>query len=98
MNSERMKEYWRRNVTLITVLLIIWALVSLVAAVILANPLYGITLGKVPLSFWFAQQGSIIIFVGMIFFYSWKMDQLDKEYDVEEVKLSKTDVKKGVQG
>lgn len=98
MTSERMKEYWKRNVTLIIILLIIWALVSLVAGIILANPLYSVKLGKIPLSFWFAQQGSEIIFVIMIFYYSWKMDKLDAEFDVvEEVNIRTGGVKKGVQ-
>ncbi|PKM82161.1 MAG: DUF4212 domain-containing protein [Firmicutes bacterium HGW-Firmicutes-14] len=90
MNAERMKEYWRRNVNLIIGLLVLWAAVGLVASIILAKPLFGVHMGKVPLSFWFAQQGSEIIFVCMIFYYSWKMDKLDKEYGVEEVKLSKS--------
>ncbi len=90
MNAERIREYWRKNVALITVLLIIWAAVSLLAAVILAKPLYGVSVGKLPMSFWFAQQGSEIIFVIMIFYYSWRMDKLDKEYDVEEVRYSKS--------
>ncbi len=95
MNEERLKVYWKKNISMIVGCLIIWALVSLGAAVIFANPLYGIKLGGVPLSFWFAQQGSIIIFVCLIWFYCIKMDKLDKEFDVQEVEA--TD-KKGVQG
>lgn len=90
MNADRIREYWRKNVALITVLLIIWAAVSLLAGVLLAKPLYGITFGKLPLSFWFANQGSIYVFVIMIFYYCWRMDKLDKEYDVEEVRYSKS--------
>ena len=95
MNEDRLVIYWKKNVSLIIGCLIVWAIVGLGCGVILANPLYGIKIGGIPLSFWFAQQGSIITFVCLIFFYSWKMDKLDAEFNVEEVKL--TD-KKGVQG
>ena len=90
MNESHMKEYWRKNVRLIVTLLIIWALVSLVAGIILAKPLSTIHIGKLPLSFWFAQQGSIIVFVFLIFIYAWRMDRLDKEYDVQEYKMTKS--------
>lgn len=76
--------YWKRNIRLITVLLIIWALVSYVAAIFLAKPLYTVKLGQLPLSFWFAQQGSIIIFVLLIFTYCWMMDRIDREFGVAE--------------
>ena len=76
--------YWKRNIRMITVLLIIWGLVSYVAAIFLAKPLYAIKLGQLPLSFWFAQQGSILIFVLLIFTYCWLMDRLDREYGLSE--------------
>lgn len=77
-------EYWRANLRVIAILLAIWALVSYVAAIILAEPLYNVRFFQLPLSFWFAQQGSIIIFVILIFVYSWWMNKLDREYDVHE--------------
>ncbi|GAP62870.1 hypothetical protein ARMA_1293 [Ardenticatena maritima] len=82
--QEKAQAYWRANVRLITTLLIIWALVSHVAAILLAKPLSGITFGRIPLSFWFAQQGSMIIFVILIFVYAWRMNKLDREFDVHE--------------
>ena len=84
MDQKSRDSYWRANVRLITILLTIWALVSLGAAILLAGPLYGIQLGNVPLSFWFAQQGSIIIFVCLIFTYCFQMDKIDREHDVQE--------------
>jgi putative solute:sodium symporter small subunit len=48
------------------------------------EPLNGIRLGGLPLGFWFAQQGSIYVFVILIFYYAWRMDQLDREYHVHE--------------
>lgn len=84
MNEERMQSYWKKNISLISVLMVIWAAVSYGAAILLAQPLSGIQFFGVPLSFWFANQGSMLIFVAMIFFYCWRMDQLDKEYNVHE--------------
>jgi len=78
------QEYWRKNRALITVLLAIWALVSYVFAIFLARPLYGIEIGHLPASFWWAQQGSMFVFVILIFVYARIMDRLDREYDVHE--------------
>jgi len=76
--------YWRANKTLIAVLLVIWALVSHVFAIFLARPLYGVHVGHLPMSFWWAQQGSMIVFVILIFVYAIVMDRLDEKYDVHE--------------
>jgi putative solute:sodium symporter small subunit len=76
--------YWKANVRLITWSLIVWALVSYGFAILLRPMLAGIPVGGTDLGFWFAQQGSIITFVGIIFFYAWKMNKLDKKFDVEE--------------
>lgn len=76
--------YWKANTSLIRNLLIIWALVSYVFGILLVEPLNGIRLGGLPLGFWFAQQGSIYVFVALIFYYAWKMDQLDRQYGVHE--------------
>ncbi len=84
MDQKSRDSYWRANVRLITILLTIWALVSLGASILFAGPLYGINLGNVPLSFWFAQQGSIIIFVCLIFIYCFQMDKIDREHNVQE--------------
>ncbi len=82
--NPRLQEYWRRNITLILSLLAVWALVSYGFAILLANPLSAIRIGQIRLSFWFAQQGSIIIFVLLIIIYAVLMDRLDNEYDVHE--------------
>ncbi|WP_243027130.1 MULTISPECIES: DUF4212 domain-containing protein [Thermus] len=76
--------YWKANTSLIRNLLIIWALVSYVFGILLVEPLNSIRLGGLPLGFWFAQQGSIYVFVVLIFYYAWKMDQLDRQYGVHE--------------
>ena len=76
--------YWKANVRLILILLGVWALVSYVLGIILAAPLNSISLGQLPLGFWFAQQGSMFTFVILIFVYSILMDKVDKEHDVHE--------------
>lgn len=76
--------YWKANVRLITLSLFIWALVSFGFAILLRPMLAGITVGGTDLGFWFAQQGSIIAFIALIFFYAWKMNKLDKQFGVEE--------------
>lgn len=83
-SEEKARRYWKRNLSIIAVLLTIWALVSYVAAIFLANPLYGVKVGALPMSFWFAQQGAIVTFVILIFVYCWLMDRVDKEFDVNE--------------
>ena len=79
-----MTEYWHRNRLLIAVLLVIWALVSYVFAIFLALPLYDVSVGRLPASFWWAQQGSIFVFVVLIFVYASVMDRLDRKYDVHD--------------
>ncbi|MBO8155645.1 MAG: DUF4212 domain-containing protein [Bacillaceae bacterium] len=93
--NEKQKEYWQKNIRLIVGLLVIWFLVSLFAGIIMAVPLSNVPFFNLPLSFWFAQQGSIIIFVILIFYYAKKMDQLDEQYDVKEVILTEQTDKKG---
>jgi len=83
MNSS-VQNYWRTNKILIAVLLAVWAIVSYVFAIVLAKPLYTIKVGQIPMSFWWAQQGSMFVFVVLIFIYAFVMDRLDKKYDVHE--------------
>jgi putative solute:sodium symporter small subunit len=78
------RAYWRANLRLIAVLLAIWALVSLGCGVLLVEPLNQFRIGKLPLGFWFAQQGSIYVFVLLIFVYAWLMDRLDRKHGVAE--------------
>ncbi|CAM3587527.1 MULTISPECIES: DUF4212 domain-containing protein [Halomonas] len=76
--------YWKANVRLITGCLIVWALVSYGFAILLRPLLAGIPVGGTDLGFWFAQQGSILTFIGIIFFYAWKMNRLDKQFGLGE--------------
>ncbi len=77
-------EYWKANLRLLTICLIVWFVVSYGFGIILVEPLNAIHIGGYPLGFWFAQQGSIYTFVALIFFYAWKMSQLDRQFDVHE--------------
>ncbi len=81
--EEKAQAYWRRNVSLITGLLIIWGLVSYVAGIIMATTPMGY-IGSVPFSFWFAHQGSIVVFIYLIWTYARRMDALDREFDLHE--------------
>jgi putative solute:sodium symporter small subunit len=84
MVEKSREEYWRRNIKLVTLCMIIWFIVSFGFGIILVHPLNAIHLGGYKLGFWFAQQGSMYIFVALIFFYSNRMGKLDKEFGVEE--------------
>ncbi|ACV69762.1 DUF4212 domain-containing protein [Desulfohalobium retbaense] len=76
--------YWRQNLRLMAGLLSVWALVSYGCGIFFVVPLNTIRLGGFPLGFWFAQQGSILVFVVLIFVYAWRMNHLDRKYDVHE--------------
>lgn len=78
------KGYWAANVRIIIVSLIIWALVSFGFGILLRPALSGISVGGTDLGFWFAQQGSIIVFLALIFFYAWRMNKLDAQHGVDE--------------
>ena len=84
MDETQRRTYWRRNLRLMAVLLTIWALVSFGAGIIFVEPLNQIEIMGFPLGFWFAQQGSIVIFVLLIAFYVWRMDKLDAEFGITE--------------
>jgi putative solute:sodium symporter small subunit len=76
--------YWKRNLRYLTILLIIWAVVSFGFGIFLKDYLDNIRIGGFKLGFWFAQQGSIYVFVILIFVYVGLMNKLDREFDVDE--------------
>lgn len=82
--NKSMQDYWRRNLRFLLILLSIWFVVSFGFGILLAEPLNAIQLGGFKLGFWFAQQGSIYAFVVLIFVYVRWMNQLDKDFDVDE--------------
>ena len=83
MNNENNRAYWRKNTALIRNLLIVWALVSLVFSILLVEPLNTIRFFGVPFGFWMAQQGSILVFVVLIFIYAVQMDKLDRKHNIK---------------
>ena len=78
------QDYWKANIRLMLVLLAIWFTVSFGFGILLVEPLNSIPLFGFKLGFWFAQQGSIYVFVALIFVYVAKMKALDRKYDVHE--------------
>ena len=82
--AENNNAYWSANIRLVTICLVIWALCSYGFAILLRPMLSGIAVGGTDLGFWFAQQGSILVFLVLIFFYAWRMNKLDKEHGVDE--------------
>lgn len=76
--------YWKANLRLILGCLIVWALVSYGFAILLRPMLAGIPIGGTDLGFWFAQQGSILTFIFLIFFYAWRMNRLDQKFGLDE--------------
>jgi len=83
-HKARMKDYWRRNIKIVLSLMAVWFIVSFGFGILLVEQLNVIRMGGFKLGFWFAQQGSIFSFVILIFVYVYKMNQLDKEFDVNE--------------
>ena len=84
LNEEQAKAYWSRNLSLMVKLLVVWFVVSYGCGIILVDVLNQIQIGGYKLGFWFAQQGSIYVFVVLIFYYARKMAALDREFGVEE--------------
>jgi len=78
------EDYWRANLSLIVRLLVIWFTVPFLGGIVFVDTLNQFSLGGYPLGFWIAQQGSIYLFVVLIFYYAKKMSDLDKEYGVED--------------
>ncbi len=78
------RAYWRANLRLMAGLLAIWFFVSFGCGILWVEPLNAIRIGGFQLGFWFAQQGSIYVFVVLIFIYVWRMNKLDRKYDVDE--------------
>lgn len=78
------QDYWKANLRLVTFCLSIWFVVSYVFGILLVDQLNAISLGGYRLGFWFAQQGSIYVFVVLIFFYAFRMNKIDREFNVQE--------------
>lgn len=82
--KQDLQAYWKENITWVVILLIIWFLVSYVFGIMLANALENYFIGGFPLGFWFANQGSMVIFVLLIYAYVKIMNRIDIKYDLHE--------------
>jgi len=84
INNEVREQYWRANVRLMITCLVVWFVVSFGCGLLLVDVLNNFQLGGYKLGFWFAQQGSIYVFLFLVFFYAFRMNQLDKKFNVQE--------------
>tara|TARA_B100000513_G_scaffold149134_1_gene69531 strand:+ start:307 stop:561 length:255 start_codon:yes stop_codon:yes gene_type:complete len=82
--KDKTHQYWKANLKIVFSLLVIWFIASFGFGIIFSDTLDQIRLGGFKLGFWFAQQGSIYIFVIIIFLYVWLMKRLDKKLSEEE--------------
>ncbi|MDD3797924.1 MAG: DUF4212 domain-containing protein [Novosphingobium sp.] len=76
--------YWKENIRLLVTLMAIWFLVSFGAGILFRDFLDQFSIGGFPLGFWFAQQGSIYVFIVLIFYYAWKMRKIERHYDLDD--------------
>jgi putative solute:sodium symporter small subunit len=83
-NASNAVLYWKANLRLIIGCMAVWAFVSYGCAILFRPLLAGIPVGGTDLGFWFAQQGSILTFIALIFFYAWRMNRLDKQFGLDE--------------
>lgn len=78
------KTYWQENLRLVAICLAVWFIASFGFGLLLVDALNEVTFGGFRLGFWFAQQGSIYVFLPLIFFYAWRVTRLDRKYGVDE--------------
>lgn len=84
MENSNAQAYWKRNLRILFILLLVWFTVSYGCGILFADTLNQFKIGGFPLGFWFAQQGAIYVFVILIFVYVYLMNKLDREFDVDE--------------
>jgi putative solute:sodium symporter small subunit len=84
MSDPDHKAYWKENLRLLVICLTIWFICSFGFGILLVEPLNKLSFLGYPLGFWFAQQGSIVVFLVLIFVYAVQMNKLDRKYKVQE--------------
>ena len=82
--SKSAEQYWKTNLKYLVMLLLVWFTVSFGCGILFVDKLDTIKFGGFKLGFWFAQQGSIYVFVLLIFIYVFLMNRLDKKHNVDE--------------
>ncbi|MGB1907781.1 MAG: DUF4212 domain-containing protein [Spongiibacter sp.] len=83
-SRELARAYWKENLRLMFWLSLVWFVVSYGCGILFVDELNTIRLGGFKLGFWFAQQGSIYVFVALVFIYARMMDKLDRKYGVND--------------
>lgn len=85
--------YWRKNLRVMAACLLVWAVAGLGCGVLFADTLNQFSLGGFPLGFWFAQQGSIVVFVLLILVYGLALNRLDAEHhrELEQIRAAGRD-------
>lgn len=78
------RSYWRENLRLVAICLGVWFAVSFGCGVLLVDVLNRVTVGGFKLGFWFAQQGSMYVFLALVFFYAARMAVIDRKHGVDE--------------
>ena len=82
--KERRKAYWRANLRILAILMSIWFVVSFGCGILFVEPLNQIKIGGFKFGFWMAQQGSIYVFVALIFVYVRQMNKLDRKFNFQD--------------
>ena len=82
--NDAQRSYWRANIRLLLSLMAIWFAVSFGAGILFREFLDQWSIGGYPLGFWFAQQGSIYVFIALIFFYSWRIHRIEQRYSLDD--------------
>lgn len=83
-NTSSAGAYWKENIRLLITLMVIWFVVSFGAGILFRDFLDQFMIGGFPLGFWFAQQGSIYVFILLIFYYTVKMKSIERKYDLDD--------------
>lgn len=84
ISTEVAQHYWQANIALLKKLLVVWFAVSFGAGILFVNTLNQVHVFGFKLGFWFAQQGSILVFVLLIFIYSYQMQKLEKYFQIDD--------------
>ena len=90
MSDNNAQSYWKSNIKIVLALLSVWFFISFGCGILFVDTLDNIRFGGFKLGFWIAQQGSIFVFVALIYIYIYFMDKLDAKYNLESTKLKKS--------
>ena len=89
MSDNNAQSYWKSNIKIVITLLSVWFFISFGCGILLVDALDNIRFGGFKLGFWIAQQGSIFVFVALIYIYIYFMDKLDAKYNLDSSKSKK---------